>query len=89
MKKHSSTKILIIAIMTLFLFQSLSPAQIVSENFKADDLYTPLVLVEPGSVQQSTLYADGSVIELQTETVTRPISGSDTSGITLGNSSKW
>jgi hypothetical protein len=38
--------------------------------------------IEPGPVQQSTLYADGSVIELHTETVTWPMINSDMTQMT-------
>ncbi len=43
----------------------------------------PLVFVEPGPVMEATLYADGSVIEVQTEIVSRLICGSDPTGVTL------
>lgn len=43
----------------------------------------PLFFREPGPTVQSTLYLDGSEIELQTEKIARPITGSDMSDITL------
>ncbi len=39
--------------------------------------------IEPGPVRESTLYSDGSVIELQTETLSRLMCGSDPTGVTV------
>jgi len=57
---------------------SLVPAQIAPGQQQAEipiklNTIDTLTYIEPGPSQLSTLYADGSVIELQTETVTWPI----------------
>lgn len=54
-----------------------APAQMVSrqqavKNTILNDA-NALAYIEPGPIQQSTLYADGSIVDLQTESVTWPI----------------
>jgi len=50
----------------------------VGTGFSIRDYY----FIEPGPLVQSTLYFDGSIIDLQTESVTWPMIGSDMSDIT-------
>ncbi|GAI79162.1 unnamed protein product, partial [marine sediment metagenome] len=42
-----------------------------------------LFFIESGPILESTLYADGSIVELQTETVTWPVMGPDSPDMTL------
>lgn len=42
-----------------------------------------LVLIEPGPAEQAVLHADGSIIEIETETVWRYMCGSDTGDLTI------
>ncbi len=41
------------------------------------------IYIEPGPVQKSVLYADGKEIDVQTQTVWRPVCGSDISKVTV------
>ena len=67
-----------LVVFVLFLVPCLAPAQMLPRQQQAR-LYIELnkthslAYIEPGLTQQSTLYADGSVIDLQTESVTWPI----------------
>jgi len=76
-----------LVIFVLFLVPSLAPAQMFSRQQQAVK-YTilnnanALAYIEPGPTQQSTLYADGSVIDLQTESVTWPILADDKTDLT-------
>jgi len=49
----------------------------------ANSSYKGYYFVEPGPVRQSTLYEDGSIIDLQTEIVSWPMIGSDLTDLTL------
>ncbi|MCH9002431.1 MAG: hypothetical protein IIC02_07635, partial [Planctomycetes bacterium] len=42
-----------------------------------------LILVEPGPIEQAVLYADGSIISLESETVWRYMCGSNTADLTI------
>lgn len=42
-----------------------------------------LILVEPGPIEQAVLHADGSIINLETETVWRYMCGSNTADLTI------
>ena len=46
------------------------------------DPYEDFYFIEPGPIERTTLYADGSVVEGPTDIVTRPMIGSDLSNIT-------
>jgi hypothetical protein len=67
-----------LVVFVLFLVPCLAPAQMLPRQQQAR-LYielnktNSLAYIEPGLTQQSTLYADGSVIDLQTESITWPI----------------
>jgi len=67
-----------LVIFVLFLVPSLAPAQIFSRQQQAGlrtvlNKTNSLAYIKPGPTQQSMLYADGSVIDLQTESITWPI----------------
>lgn len=67
-----------LAIFVLFLVPSLASAQMLSRQphagiFTGLNKTNSLAYIEPGSTQQSRLYADGSVIDLQTASITWPI----------------
>ena len=67
-----------LVIFVLFLAPSLAPAQMFSRQQQTGirtvlNKTNSLAYIEPGPTQQSTLYADGSVIDLQTESITWPI----------------
>jgi hypothetical protein len=67
-----------LVIFLLFLVPSLAPAQMFIRQQPAGipsvtNNANSLTYIEPGLTQQSTLYADGSIIDLQTESVTWPI----------------
>jgi len=94
MKKNMLNKVLIVAIMILFVIPTLSSAKMIPASIhKADEFREHelggtdpagrLFFRELGPVQESTLYADGSVIELQTEAVATLMSGSDPEDMTL------
>jgi hypothetical protein len=77
-QKSLAVRIIALVIFILFLVPSLAPAQMVSRQQQAEictvfNKTNSLAYSEPGPMQQSTLYADGSVIDLQTETITWPI----------------
>jgi len=71
------TRILTIVVSVFCAFLMLPFAAAVTTTSRASA--RSFIFREPGSSQQSTLYADGSTVQLQTEAVTRPIDGSDTS----------
>jgi|GEM_PF-1198488 len=78
MQKSATIRIIALATLVLFLVPSSVPAQVSSGQQQANlttrlNTVSSLAFIEPGPSQQSTLYVDGSVIELQTETVTWPI----------------
>jgi len=76
-----------LVIFVLFLVPSFAPAQMFSRQ-QQDGTHTvlnktnSLAYIEPGPTQQSTLYADGSVIDLQTESITWPILANDKTDLT-------
>lgn len=69
---------IVIVIFVLFLVPSLAPAQMFFKQQQVEkntvlNTTNSLAYIEPGPTLQSRLYADGSVIDLQTESVTWPI----------------
>jgi hypothetical protein len=67
-----------LAIFVLFLVPTLAPAQMFfrQQNTEVRTVLNKtdsLAYIEPGPTQQSMFYADGSVIDLQTESITWPI----------------
>ena len=77
---HSLVKIITLFGMTIAALPYLGLAEQGNMDIAKNHLY----IIEPGPIEKSTLYADGSVIELQTESVTWPIIGSDVTNLTLG-----
>ena len=84
MKKHSLVKILKVVCIMFFTL----PLGVVAEQTRGVE--TPInasnkniYLVESGPVKQSRLYADGSIIELQTKIISWPVIGSDMTGVTM------
>jgi len=54
-------------------------AESAQRSIAAENMY----FIEPGPVRQSTLYIDGSVVELQAQIVTWPMVGSDLTAVSL------
>lgn len=79
MKYHIVVKIICLVGMTLFTLPYLLNAETTQDAGTSQNLY----FVEPGQVQQSTLYIDGSVVRLQGQTVTWPMVGSDLTNVSL------
>lgn len=65
-----------------FLFSTLSGEILCAEEDVPDALARWPFSIEPGPVMESTLYADGSVIQIETQTVSRLICGSDSAHVT-------
>ncbi|MCK4941528.1 NF038122 family metalloprotease, partial [candidate division WOR-3 bacterium] len=76
MKHNSWLKALPVVLILI----SMTPGLVVAEEtqYSEKDYY----FYEPGPIRQSTLYIDGSVIELETGSVTCPVVGSDLSRVT-------
>jgi len=88
LKSHS--KVAIVLVLVLFVASSVSPAQTISMGNETEEIgvsqnneNNPPVLIEKGPIQESILYYDGSIIELQTEIVSQLISDSDPTVMTL------
>lgn len=88
LKSHS--KVAIVLVLVLFVASSVSPAQTISKDTETEETgvsqnneNNPPVLIEKGPIQESILYYDGSIIELQTEIVSQLISDSDPTVMTL------
>lgn len=59
------------------------PELLAAEQKPAQRQFSAPILVEPGPREKSTFYSNGAEHEVQTETVWRPMCGSDTSNVTV------
>ncbi len=75
MQNKSWTKVVIL---TCIAAMASSPLLMAAEQYSESDYYFWL----PGPMKKSTLYLDGSVVELETGSVISPVVGSDLSNIT-------
>lgn len=73
---HNLVKILCAVCIMLFALPYLALAE------NGVDPYEDFYFIEPGPIERTILYADGSVVEGPTDIVTRPMIGSDLSNIT-------
>ncbi len=79
MKYHNAVGIMCLVSTTLFALPHLLGAEATQGVGSTQNLY----FVEPGPAQQSKLYIDNSVVELQGQTVTWPMVGSDLTDVSL------
>ncbi|NOR18229.1 T9SS type A sorting domain-containing protein [candidate division WOR-3 bacterium] len=84
MNNHRMVKILgVVCIVFCASPHLVTAQQIQGLMTSANSSYKDYYFVEPGPVRQSTLYEDGSIIDLQTEIVSWPMIGSDLTDLTL------
>jgi hypothetical protein len=76
MKHNSWLKVLPVVLILVGMAPGLAVAE--QTQYSEKDYY----FYEPGPIRQSTLYIDGSVIELETGSLTYPVVGSDLSRVT-------
>ena len=69
----------------IFLLSTFSSASIanIKHNIKNNNQDNDLVWIEQGPIQKSTLYSDGSTVDLQTMIISQFISGSETKDVTI------
>ena len=79
MKKNTICKIFVGAIFALFIMQPLTLTQSLKNN---DNTNTALFYIEPGPTQRSTLYTDGTEVEVETGILWQPMIGSETIELT-------
>lgn len=72
----------IISLGAVVLLLTMSLSSIASESNKISEVNNDFIFTELGPIERSRLYADGSNIDLQTETVTKPMCGSNPIDIT-------
>ncbi len=79
MKYHNIVKAICVVCIMFFI----SPQLLVAETTQGSSAAENMYFIEPGPIRQSTLYVDGSVIELHGQVVTWPMVGSDLTAMSL------